>query len=79
MHSLVSHSGQLAHWPAGQLMRFFAFIGSPFFSLDPPPSLPLMHLLAGQQGEVAEWSIAQHWKCCVPQGTEGSNPSLSAS
>jgi hypothetical protein len=28
---------------------------------------------------VAEWSIALHWKCSVPQGTEGSNPSLSAS
>jgi hypothetical protein len=39
----------------------------------------LMHLLAGNKGEVAEWSIALHWKCSVPQGTEGSNPSLSAS
>ena len=29
-------------------------------------------------GEVAEWSKAQHWKCCVPQGTVGSNPTLSA-
>ena len=27
---------------------------------------------------MAEWSIALHWKCSVPQGTEGSNPSLSA-
>ncbi len=48
-------------------------------TLDPPPALPLMHLLAGNKGEVAEWSIALHWKCSVPQGTEGSNPSLSAS
>ena len=30
-------------------------------------------------GKVAEWSKAQHWKCCVLQGTGGSNPSLSAS
>ncbi len=29
-------------------------------------------------GEMTEWPIVQHWKCCVPQGTEGSNPSLSA-
>ena len=27
---------------------------------------------------MTEWPIVQHWKCCVPQGTEGSNPSLSA-
>ena len=30
-------------------------------------------------GEVSEWPIVQHWKCCVPQGTVGSNPTLSAS
>ena len=31
-------------------------------------------------GEVAEWSKAQDWKSCVLLvGTEGSNPSLSAS
>ena len=29
-------------------------------------------------GELVEWSKAPHWKCGVPQGTEGSNPSLSA-
>ena len=30
-------------------------------------------------GEVAEWSKAQHWKCCVLlKGTVGSNPTLSA-
>jgi hypothetical protein len=29
-------------------------------------------------GEVTEWPIVQHWKCCVPQGTAGSNPALSA-
>lgn len=28
-------------------------------------------------GEVAEWSKAQHWKCCVAQVTVGSNPTLS--
>ena len=30
------------------------------------------------EGEVTEWPIVQHWKCCVPQGTAGSNPALSA-
>ena len=30
------------------------------------------------RGELVEWSKAPHWKCGVPQGTEGSNPSLSA-
>ena len=29
-------------------------------------------------GEMTEWPIVQHWKCCVPQGTGGSNPPLSA-
>ena len=29
-------------------------------------------------GEMVEWSKAPHWKCGVPKGTEGSNPSLSA-
>ena len=28
-------------------------------------------------GEVAEWSMAQHWKCCVGQLTVGSNPTFS--
>ena len=27
---------------------------------------------------MTEWPIVQHWKCCVPQGTAGSNPALSA-
>jgi hypothetical protein len=27
---------------------------------------------------VSEWSKEQHWKCCVGQPTEGSNPSPSA-
>ena len=27
---------------------------------------------------MTEWPIVQHWKCCVPQGTGGSNPPLSA-
>ena len=27
---------------------------------------------------MVEWSKAPHWKCGVLQGTEGSNPSLSA-
>ena len=29
-------------------------------------------------GEVEERLNSQHWKCCVSQGTGGSNPSLSA-
>ena len=31
-----------------------------------------------KSGEMVEWSKAPHWKCGVLQGTEGSNPSLSA-
>lgn len=30
-------------------------------------------------GEVSEWPIEHAWKACLPQGNEGSNPSLSAS
>ena len=30
-------------------------------------------------GEMAEWLKAHAWKACVPQGTVGSNPTLSAS
>ncbi len=33
---------------------------------------------ATQQGEVAEWSIAAVLKTAEPQGSGGSNPSLSA-
>jgi hypothetical protein len=29
-------------------------------------------------GEMAEWLKAHAWKACVPQGTQGSNPCLSA-
>ena len=29
-------------------------------------------------GEVSEWPIELAWKACIPQGIEGSNPSLSA-
>ena len=29
-------------------------------------------------GEVSEWPKEHAWKVCVPQGTEGSNPSLTA-
>ena len=29
-------------------------------------------------GELSEWSKEHAWKVCVPQGTEGSNPSFSA-
>src|SRR5262245_43521806 len=37
-------------------------------------SHPLRHL----PGEVTEWSKVHDWKSCVPQGTAGSNPALSA-
>jgi hypothetical protein len=33
---------------------------------------------ANYPGWVTEWSIVHAWKACVPQGTEGSNPSPSA-
>ena len=80
-------ASRLANWPSNQrinpsrppILRSSGPLVLPLISLDPPPALPLMHLLAGNKGEVAEWSIALHWKCSVPQGTEGSNPSLSAS
>ena len=29
-------------------------------------------------GEVTEWSKVHDWKSCVPKGTAGSNPALSA-
>ncbi len=29
-------------------------------------------------GEMSEWPNEHAWKACVPKGTEGSNPSLSA-
>ncbi len=28
-------------------------------------------------GEVREWTIRHAWRACVPQGTVGSNPTLS--
>ena len=31
-----------------------------------------------QRGEMAEWSKAHAWKACELKGSEGSNPSLSA-
>ena len=36
-------------------------------------------VFTGLTGEVTEWPIVHDWKSCVPyKGTEGSNPSLSA-
>ena len=32
----------------------------------------------GFSGEMTEWPKVHDWKSCVPKGTEGSNPSLSA-
>jgi hypothetical protein len=34
--------------------------------------------LVRRPGEMAEWLKAHAWKACVPQGTVGSNPTLSA-
>ena len=31
-----------------------------------------------ERGEMAEWLKVHAWKACVSKGTEGSNPSLSA-
>lgn len=36
-------------------------------------------MFVGTHGEVSEWSKVIDSKSIVPQGTEGSNPSLSAS
>ena len=36
------------------------------------------HYICASIGEMAEWSIAAVLKTAVPQGTGGSNPSLSA-
>ena len=46
---------------------------------NPMPSAKRVVALAvTAQGEMTEWSKVHDWKSCVPQGTEGSNPSLSA-
>ena len=31
-----------------------------------------------ESGDVTEWSKVHDWKSCVPQGTKGSNPFVSA-
>ncbi len=36
------------------------------------------HPLRHYNGEVTEWSKVHDWKSCVPKGTAGSNPALSA-
>ncbi len=33
---------------------------------------------APQNGQVSEWPKEHAWKVCIPQGIEGSNPSLTA-
>ena len=48
-------------------------------TINLPSGGPFSYGSALQSGEVAEWSKAQHWKCCVLlKGTVGSNPTLSA-
>ena len=37
-----------------------------------------IEILKKELGEVSEWSKEHAWKVCVSQGTEGSNPSLTA-
>ena len=37
-----------------------------------------IHFFAPLFGEVQEWLNWHAWKACIPQGIEGSNPSLSA-
>jgi hypothetical protein len=37
-----------------------------------------LYFCALNLGEVSEWPIEHAWKACLPQGNEGSNPSLSA-
>ena len=39
---------------------------------------PRGHRAGSKNGEMAEWLKAHAWKACVPQGTVGSNPTLSA-
>ena len=46
--------------------------------IDERPHYRHERKLVHSNGEVTEWPIVQHWKCCVPQGTAGSNPALSA-
>ena len=45
----------------------------PFFRLEVSG-----HFRDNIYGELSEWSMVQHWKCCVRQRTGGSNPPLSA-
>ena len=47
-------------------------------SVDENPKQIHLNKVRFRIGEVTEWPIVQHWKCCVPQGTAGSNPALSA-
>jgi hypothetical protein len=46
--------------------------------IDPPQSSRKIGFRT-RPGEVTERPIVRHWKCRVPKGTEGSNPSLSVS
>jgi hypothetical protein len=38
----------------------------------------LMIKFAPHNGQVSEWPKEHAWKVCIPQGIEGSNPSLTA-
>lgn len=38
----------------------------------------LHELSAVKYGEVSEWPKEHAWKVCIPQGIEGSTPSLTA-
>ena len=43
----------------------------------PQPSSRQLMPSPPERGEVPEWPIGRHWKCRVPSGTVGSNPTLS--
>ncbi len=51
---------------------------SPPCPLCPGPHRDRHGALVIQDGEMTEWPKVHDWKSCVPKGTEGSNPSLSA-
>ena len=36
------------------------------------------HYICGSKGDLSEWPNEHAWKACLPQGNEGSNPSVSA-
>ncbi len=62
--------------PLLRVYRLKAYRGFESLPLRQPPPIGIVGFRP--TGEMAEWLKAHAWKACVPQGTEGSNPSLSA-